>query len=73
MVKCLLLYTYPKQIAEIPEIASKNKLTELKLNIEGMDCEACTLHINGELLKVTDVIVANNKMVIPVAKIKFRL
>lgn len=50
---------YPKQIAEMPAIANKNNLTELKLNIEGMNCEACTLHINGELYKVDGVVDAN--------------
>lgn len=50
---------YPKQIAQKPAIVNKNNLTELKLNIEGMDCEACTVHINGELLKVNGVLVAN--------------
>ena len=40
-------------------VVDKNNMHTVQLNIKGMDCEACTAHINNELLKVNGVIEAN--------------
>lgn len=50
---------YPKpQEAKVIEV-DKSNIATVQLDIKGMTCEGCTLHINGELSNVNGVIETN--------------
>lgn len=50
---------YPKPQATKVIVVDRSNIATVQLNISGMDCEGCTVHINGELVKVNGVIEAN--------------
>jgi len=50
---------YPKPQKAKVIVVDKSNIATVQLNINGMDCEGCTAHINGALSKVDGVIEAN--------------
>ena len=62
---------YPKPPVTTVITVDKTNIATMQLNISGMNCEACTAHINGELLKVTGVIEANTSYKNATAIVKF--
>ena len=62
---------YPKPQETKVIIVDKSNIATVQLNISGMDCEGCTVHINGELSKVNGVIEANTSYKNANAIVKF--
>ncbi len=49
---------YPKPQETKVIVVDKSNISTIQLNISGMDCEGCTVHINSQLSKVIGVIEA---------------
>jgi copper chaperone CopZ len=62
-------YEKPQQIKVI--VANKSNIQTVQYNIRGMDCEACTAHINSALSKINGVIEANTSYKNADAVVKF--
>lgn len=61
-VVSVVLMTFPaysgiffKNEPKVAAIPASNYISEVKLQISGMDCEACEHHVNGELAKLNEV------------------
>lgn len=50
---------YPKSPVTKVSVMDNSHMATVQLNISGMDCEACTLHINSKLSKLNGVWEAN--------------
>ncbi len=64
-----IFYPKPQQTKVI--VLNKSNIKTFQLNISEMDCEACTAHINSELLKINGVIEANTSYKNANAIVKF--
>ena len=62
---------YPNPAEAKVSVTNKSHITSVQLNISGMDCEACTLHINSELSKLKGVVEANTSYKKEIAIVRF--
>ncbi len=62
---------YPKLQKTKVILVNKSNIQTVKLNISGMDCEACTANINGKLSKINGIIETNTSYKNANATVKF--
>lgn len=62
---------FPKPPETKISVIDNSRMATVQLNISGMDCEACTLHINSELSKLNGVVEANTSYKKAIAIVRF--